>query len=299
MSKGMGIVERRIAELFAATRDRALSIADVTDHAFKLKGRVPTRAQRISATRAAHRLLRRVREAEDSDDKRVREWALHVGCFGRIVRPKPGFLAMEFDHWQATTLKGRLYFNPPDVPVQVWAVTIDHSGVHWFDAEVTKITERNVMVRHAGATARLDRERLWYWWAFWRRVRFVSSRTGRIAAALDDVWHRRYGTAGAVPPSMRMSLERARLLLNVGDDYTREDVIAAFRRKVKEAHPDVGGTAEQFRLLVEARDRLLSAIGTEAPAPKMPEYAPTGSHIRYGSGRSRSARLGSNTRLLA
>lgn len=69
MSKGMGAVERRIADLFAATRDRALSVDDVTDAAFGLAGAEPSRAQRLSATRAAHRLLRRVQDT----DKRARE----------------------------------------------------------------------------------------------------------------------------------------------------------------------------------------------------------------------------------
>src|SRR5258705_11360955 len=57
MSRGPGAVERRIADLFAATRDRALSIDVITRHAFETSR--PTRAQRLSATRAAHRLLRR------------------------------------------------------------------------------------------------------------------------------------------------------------------------------------------------------------------------------------------------
>jgi hypothetical protein len=42
MSKGAGIVERRIAELFAATRDRALSIDDIVDNAYALNGATPT-----------------------------------------------------------------------------------------------------------------------------------------------------------------------------------------------------------------------------------------------------------------
>jgi hypothetical protein len=61
MSKGAGSVERQISDLFAATRDRALSIDDITDHAFGLAGAAPTRAQRLSATRAAHRVVRRTR----------------------------------------------------------------------------------------------------------------------------------------------------------------------------------------------------------------------------------------------
>jgi hypothetical protein len=61
MSRGAGIIERRIADLLAATRDRALSIEDITDCAFNLSGGKPTRAQRLSATRAAHRMLNRTR----------------------------------------------------------------------------------------------------------------------------------------------------------------------------------------------------------------------------------------------
>jgi hypothetical protein len=114
--------------------------------------------------------------------------------------------------WLATTRNRRLYFHRASVPFEVWAVQIDRSGVHWFDAEIIKITDRNVMVRYAGETARLDRNRLVVWWAYWRGVRFVSSRTGRIAAALDQVWWKRYGTAGGTPPTMQMPLQQARLL---------------------------------------------------------------------------------------
>jgi hypothetical protein len=192
-----------------------------------------------------------------------------------------GFVKAETDYWCTTTITGRLWFHPPDLPVQVWAVRIDRSGVHWFDAEITKITDRNVVVRYAGEIARLDRRRLWHWWAFWRGCRFVSSRTGHIAAKLDGEWQRRFGAGGGVPPSMQMPLERARALLGVPMDYTREDVIAAFRRKAKAAHPDAGGTAEMFRILVEARDRLLSAIGTKAAPPKPPSYAPKGVRVVY------------------
>ena len=63
--------------------------------------------------------------------------------------------------------------------MQVWAVTIERRGVHWFDAEVVRITKRNVMVRYYGELARLDRTQLWHWWAFWRGVRFVSAKRPR------------------------------------------------------------------------------------------------------------------------
>jgi hypothetical protein len=39
MSKGPGSIEKRIVELFAATRDRPLSIADIADHASGWQGR--------------------------------------------------------------------------------------------------------------------------------------------------------------------------------------------------------------------------------------------------------------------
>jgi hypothetical protein len=127
----------------------------------------------------------------------------------------------------------------------------------------------------------------------------VSSRTGRIAAELDRLWQRRYGTAGSVPPSLRMPLAEAMALLGVPPDYTKADVLSAFRRKAKEGHPDAGGTAEMFRKLIEARDRLLAAIGTSAPPPKQPSYAPQGVKIVYRSSvGSRQGRLSSNTHLL-
>jgi hypothetical protein len=62
MSRGPGSIERRIADLLAATRDQALSIDDIASHAFATGKKPPTRVQRLSATRAAHRVLRRTRE---------------------------------------------------------------------------------------------------------------------------------------------------------------------------------------------------------------------------------------------
>lgn len=52
-----------------------------------------------------------------------------------------------------------------------------------------------------------------------------------------------------------------------------------------------------FRKLVEARDRLLAALGTSAPSPKMPAYYASGTMIRYRSGRSSQRRLGQTHRL--
>lgn len=331
MSKGAGTIERRIADLLAETRDRALSIDDISDHAFDLAGVAPTRAQRLSATRAAHRVLKRTRDLyergrklidrahartkvacgqdDNSDAYEARlkadadfiaggklvDQARRIGLFHRHLRAdRPGWLKVETDFWCAETVKRRLYFRPPDVPVRVWAVSINRDGIVWAEADILKVTERNVVVRYAGQNARLDRERLWYWWAFWRAVRFVSSRTGRIASKLDEAWHRRYSASGATPPSMQMPLPQAMALLGVPANYSREDVIAGFRRAAKKSHPDAGGTAELFQKLVEARDRLLGALGTSAAPPKPPTYAPKGADITYRSGSSR-ARLGTGS----
>lgn len=335
MGKGAGIIERRITDLMAATCDRALTIDDIVDNAYGLNGAKPTRAQRLSATRAAHRVIKRTREIHDRAHKLIdraharakaatgadpnnaayqkhleadRDFIegcrlvaeVHLfGSFNRMVRgDKPGSIKVETDFWIAETVNGRLYFHPPDVPLRVWAVSISHGGITWAEAEVLKVTVRNVMVRYAGEIARLDRGHLWRWWAFWRNVRFVSSRTGRIASELDKLWQDRYGATGGVPPSMQMPLADAMAMLGVPENYTKEDVISGFRRAAKRAHPDLGGTAEMFRKLVEARGRLLAALGTSAPPPKPPSYAPKGANIVYGrsSGSSR-ARLAGSRRL--
>jgi hypothetical protein len=60
----------------------------------------------------------------------------------------------------------------------------------------------------------------------------------------------------------------------------------------------MGGTAEEFRELVKARDRLLSAIGTSAPPPKEPDFTPRGYKTRYVSIGSCTRRIGGTRRLL-
>jgi hypothetical protein len=234
--------------------------------------------------------------------KALYKFACRIGRWSRFLSAGRGRLKVEDDFWCTTTIYKRLYFHPPDVPVRVWAVSIQPAGVIWADAEITKVTGRNVMVRYAGKAARLDRKRLWRSWSWWRGVMFVSARSGRVADKLDRIWEERYGGArGGMPPVMQMPLAQAIALLGVPADYSRDDVIAGFRRAAKKAHPDAGGTAEMFRLLVEARDRLLAALGTSAPAPKAPTYAPEGHRVVYRSGRTRSqqGRLGSITPRLA
>src|ERR1700740_1895317 len=61
MSHGPGTIERRIGELFGK-HQRPFSVAEIADHAFELNGKSSTRAQRLSATRAAHRIIKRTKE---------------------------------------------------------------------------------------------------------------------------------------------------------------------------------------------------------------------------------------------
>jgi DNA N-6-adenine-methyltransferase (Dam) len=63
MSRGPGSVESVVAALLAK-RDRAFTITELARRAFTLRGNAkPTRAQRLSATRAAHRAMARVNTA--------------------------------------------------------------------------------------------------------------------------------------------------------------------------------------------------------------------------------------------
>ena len=76
----------------------------------------------------------------------------------------------------------------------------------------------------------------------------------------DQMWRERYRRPGtAPPPTMQMALADAIKLLGMPADFTAEDITAAFRRKAKACHPDLGGTEAQFIELVKARDRLLAS----------------------------------------
>lgn len=54
-------------------------------------------------------------------------------------------------------------------------------------------------------------------------------------------------------------------LLGVGPGATREEVRQAFREKIKKAHPDAGGTAEEFRQLRLAYKTALEEVHTSSP----------------------------------
>jgi hypothetical protein len=205
MSRGPGQIEQRIGELFATTRDRALSITDITAHVFALEGAPATRAQRLSATRAAHRLLRRAEEVSRKtipaferaleetrrilgrgpDLRKPDNWVVfligrgHVRVdeeYARVMKTTPSWpafqkawprLRREIDRfeeifgWCMTETAGRrIRFHPGDYPARVWAVSIQPAGVIWADTELINVTDRYVMVRYAGAVARLGRLKL-------------------------------------------------------------------------------------------------------------------------------------------
>jgi curved DNA-binding protein CbpA len=52
-------------------------------------------------------------------------------------------------------------------------------------------------------------------------------------------------------------------LLGVAPDASAEEVRAGFARRVRDVHPDSGGTGDALtmRLLVEARDEALELVG--------------------------------------
>jgi hypothetical protein len=162
------------------------------------------------------------------------------GSWIRTIRADRDTSRVEMEFWRATADKsGTLWFHPPDVPIRVSAVTIQPAGVIWAESEIGRISENHVTVRYAGETARLDRERLRRSWALWCGVTFVASRSGRAASLLDAIWQEPNGrAAGGVPPVMQMALAEAIALLGVPANYTRDDVLGAFRREVKKAHPD-------------------------------------------------------------
>src|SRR5260221_1200011 len=61
----------------------------------------------------------------------------------------------------------------------------------------------------------------------------------------------------AVDESEPMSLEEARSILGVAPEATRAEIQEAYRRLMRRAHPDQGGTTGLASKLNTARDRLL------------------------------------------
>jgi hypothetical protein len=68
---------------------------------------------------------------------------------------------------------------------------------------------------------------------------------------------RKNGVAPAPPKSPGMSAAEARAILGVGPDATPAEIRAAYRRLIRMAHPDKGGTSGLAAQLNAARDVLL------------------------------------------
>jgi hypothetical protein len=197
----------------------------------------------------------------------------------------------ELSNWHATEMLDRtLVFHHYPRPARIWAVEISPGGIVWDEAQIEEITSDRVSVCYKDVRAPLNRQRLVLAGeAWWRGVCFTAERRGWRAR-----WYEQYRREwDGHLPGFREDLDEARRILGLKqEDYTREDILAAFRRAAKRYHPDKGGTAEQFRKLVEARDRLLASIGEKAPPPKEPNFTPSGVRVVYRSVSALRRRIG-------
>jgi hypothetical protein len=67
----------------------------------------------------------------------------------------------------------------------------------------------------------------------------------------DDAW---------IPPPRSFTPSAAAAVLGLGWPCNANELKAAFRRKAKETHPDVGGRAEDFRAVAEAYEFLRDVL---------------------------------------
>ena len=58
-------------------------------------------------------------------------------------------------------------------------------------------------------------------------------------------------------PPRDIVLEQCAQMLGIGCDADRREISAAFRSRVKQVHPDFGGTPDEFQKLLAARNTLL------------------------------------------
>ena len=139
MSSGPGEIERRIAELFAATRDHTLSAS------------LTSLTQPMSSKAAGQRAPAAGRDAGRAQRLAPRE---RQGRAQSCVDRSPAQRLDGVDSTQAAAVSsGRR--------AAAGLGRLDPAGGRvWADAEIVRITERNVMVRYADVTARLDRFRL-------------------------------------------------------------------------------------------------------------------------------------------
>lgn len=80
---------------------------------------------------------------------------------------------------------------------------------------------------------------------------------GAAAAATWVVWPAMRRPAPPPPAASSREDAEARMILGVGPQATEADIRAAYRRKMRQAHPDRGGRHSDAVRLTAARDRLL------------------------------------------
>lgn len=66
---------------------------------------------------------------------------------------------------------------------------------------------------------------------------------------------------------------RAHELLGVEPDAGDQEIRAAYRKRVKEVHPDLGGDTHRFIAVRQAREELLARLGRRTPAAGLPPAA--------------------------
>ena len=71
-----------------------------------------------------------------------------------------------------------------------------------------------------------------------------------------------------------MMIDEHRAILGVGPDATAAEIRAAYRRKAKLAHPDLGGSKEAFLRVHTAVDALLAELKVGRPKPAERPPAP-------------------------
>jgi hypothetical protein len=134
-----------------------------------------------------------------------------------------------------------------------WDIYEDWDGRvkdHWSKQNITKITKKCIFVHDEGRRqyrfdrAEVEKEGR----AFFRggtASRFFYSEAGKAAAN------------ASAKVNVRSGLGEHANLLGLGVEFTRANVMRAFREKAHEHHPDKGGDPAIFRRLIEARDRAL------------------------------------------
>lgn len=79
------------------------------------------------------------------------------------------------------------------------------------------------------------------------------------AAAVFMAFGARYNPRRKSPPEPSSVIE-ARAILGVTEGATREEILAAYNRLIRRAHPDVGGTSGLAAQLNAARDTLIAGL---------------------------------------